>query len=262
MFFISSPLEQFQILPIFNFTISNFDFSITNATIIISIGLISFTIILNLLLSKKGNFYLAPNRIQYVLEVIYGVIFGLLNDNVGPVGKSFFPYVFSLFVFILISNIIGLVPYSFTITSHLIVTFALALMTFVGINLICVREHGINILSLFLPSGSSIMLALLLVPIELVSYIFRPISLSVRLFANMMAGHTLLKVIAGFAWAMMFLSSDGDGFILFCIYSCVQFFPLVILVILMFLELAVAVIQAYVFTILTCIYLNDAIHLH
>ena len=219
-------------------------------------------LVLNLLLSEKTSFYLAPNRIQYIVEVIYGVIFGLLNDNVGSVGKSFFPYVFSLFTFILISNIIGLVPYSFTVTSHLIVTFALALMTFIGINLICIREHGINILSLFLPSGSSIMLALLLVPIELVSYIFRPISLSVRLFANMMAGHTLLKVIAGFAWAMMFLSSDGEGFLLFSVYSCVQFFPLVILVILMFLELAVAVIQAYVFTILTCIYLNDAIHLH
>ena len=262
MFFLSSPLEQFQILPIININLGNLDFSITNATIILGIGLTSFMLVLNLLLSEKTSFYLAPNRIQYVVEVIYGVIFGLLNDNVGPIGKSFFPYIFTLFTFILISNIIGLVPYSFTVTSHLIVTFALALMTFIGINLICIREHGINILSLFLPSGSSIMLALLLVPIELVSYIFRPISLSVRLFANMMAGHTLLKVIAGFAWAMMFLSSDGEGFLLFSVYSCVQFFPLVILVILMFLELAVAVIQAYVFTILTCIYLNDAIHLH
>lgn len=253
MFFLSSPLEQFQILPIIGMNVGAFDFSITNATIILAIGLFSFIFVLYSLLSEQGNFYVAPNRIQYIIEVIYGVVYGLLNDNVGPVGKSFFPYVFTLFTFILISNIIGLVPYSFTVTSHLIVTFALALMTFIGINLICVREHGINILSLFLPPGSSMVLALLLVPIELVSYIFRPISLSVRLFANMMAGHTLLKVIAGFAYSMVLA---GGGLLI------AHFIPLVILVLLMFLEFMVALIQAYIFTILTCLYLNDAINLH
>jgi ATP synthase subunit 6 len=253
VFFLSSPLEQFQILPLIQFNLGNFDFSITNGTIISAIGLFSFIYALHSLLSENKTFFIVPNRIQYVVEVIYGVVYGLLNDNVGSVGKSFFPYVFTLFMFILISNIIGLVPYSFTITSHLIVTFALALMTFIGINLICVREHGINMLSLFLPPGSSMVLAFLLVPIEIVSYIFRPISLSVRLFANMMAGHTLLKVIAGFAWTMML--AGGGLFVAHII-------PLAILVVLMLLELGVAAIQAYVFTILTCIYLNDAIHLH
>lgn len=253
MFFISSPLEQFQILPIIPLHLGTFDFSITNAFILLGIGLASFIFALYSLLSEQGNFYISPNRIQYILEIIYTVVYGLLNDNVGSVGKSFFPYIFSLFTFILISNIIGLVPYSFTVTSHLIVTFALALMTFIGINLICIREHGINILSLFLPPGSSMILALLLVPIELVSYIFRPISLSVRLFANMMAGHTLLKVIAGFAWTMMLA---GGGLLV------AHTIPLTILVVLMLLELGVATIQAYVFTILTCIYLNDALHLH
>jgi len=253
MFFLSSPLEQFQILPIIAIHLSIFDFSITNGTIILFIGLGSFIFVLYSLLSKEGNFYIVPNRIQYIIEVIYSTVYALLNDNVGYAGKSFFPYVFTLFTFVLISNIIGLVPYSFTVTSHLIVTFALAFMTFVGINLICIREHGINILSLFLPPGSSMVLALLLVPIELVSYIFRPISLSVRLFANMMAGHTLLKVIAGFAWTMML----AGGFI-----GLFHIAPLVILVVLMLLELGVAAIQAYVFTILTCIYLNDAIYLH
>jgi ATP synthase subunit 6 len=253
VFFLSSPLEQFQILPLIPFNLGNFDFSITNGTIISAIGLFSFIYVLHSLLSENKTFFIVPNRIQYVVEVIYGVVYGLLNDNVGSVGKSFFPYVFTLFMFILISNIIGLVPYSFTITSHLIVTFALALMTFIGINLICVREHGINMLSLFLPPGSSMVLAFLLVPIEIVSYIFRPISLSVRLFANMMAGHTLLKVIAGFAWTMML--AGGGLFVAHVI-------PLAILVVLMLLELGVAAIQAYVFTILTCIYLNDAIHLH
>ena len=253
MLFFSSPLEQFQILPIIFINLGIFDFSITNSVVILTIGLTSFLYVLYSLLSKNGNFYVVPNRIQYVIEVIYEVVYGLLNDNIGSVGKSFFPYVFTLFTFILISNIIGLVPYSFTVTSHLIVTFALALMTFIGINLICIREHGINMLSLFLPPGSSMVLAFLLVPIEIVSYVFRPISLSVRLFANMMAGHTLLKVIAGFAWTMML--AGGGLFIAHII-------PLAILVVLMFLELGVAAIQAYVFTILTCIYLNDAIHLH
>jgi len=253
MLFFSSPLEQFQILPIIPIHIGNFDFSITNASIILVFGLGSFIFVLNSPFSAQGNFYVAPNRIQNIVEVIYSVVYGLLNDNVGSTAKSFFPYVFTLFTFILISNVIGLVPYSFTVTSHLIVTFALALATFIGINLICIREHGINILSLFLPPGSSMALALLLVPIELVSYIFRPISLSVRLFANMMAGHTLLKVIAGFAWTMMLA---GGGF------AIAHTIPLILLVILMFLEFGVAIIQAYVFTILTCIYLNDSINLH
>jgi len=252
MFFLASPLEQFQILPIIPIRLGIFDFSITNATLILAFGLFTFIFVLTSLLSKQGG-YVVPSRIQFIVETIYGVVYGLLNDNVGPVAKSFFPYIFTLFCFILISNVIGLVPYSFTVTSHLIVTFALALTTFIAINIICVREHGINILSLFLPPGSSIFLAFLLVPIELVSYIFRPISLSVRLFANMMAGHTLLKVIAGFAWSMMLA---GGGLLI------AHLIPLSILVILMLLELGVAIIQAYVFTILTCIYLNDAIHLH
>jgi len=253
MLFLSSPLEQFSILPLIGSSFPGFDFSITNSVIILAIGFFSFLFSLFSTLSEKENFYVAPNRIQFVVEAIYNVVYGLINDNIGSTGKAFFPYVFTLFMFILISNIVGLVPYSFTVTSHLIVTFALALMTFIGINLVCLREHGINILSLFLPPGSSMILALLLVPIELVSYIFRPISLSVRLFANMMAGHTLLKVIGGFAWTMMLA---GGGLML------AHTLPLAILVILMLLELGVAATQAYVFTILTCIYINDAINLH
>jgi F-type H+-transporting ATPase subunit a len=123
----------------------------------------------------------------------------MLYDNLNTRGQQYFPFIFSLFMFVLLANLIGLIPYSFTITSHLIVTFALALMVFVGVNVICIKEHGFHMVSVFLPSGTSLGLALLLVPIELVSYIFKPISLGVRLFANMMAGHTLLKVIAGFA---------------------------------------------------------------
>jgi len=127
------------------------------------------------------------------------MVSNMLFENVGEKSSFFFPYVVSLFIFLLTSNVIGLVPYSFTLTSHLIITFTISFFSFIGINIICVKEHGKNILSLFFPAGSSLLLALLLIPIEIVSYIFRPISLSVRLFANMMAGHTLLKVIAGFS---------------------------------------------------------------
>lgn len=150
-------------------------------------------------------------------------------------------------------NLIGLVPYSFTLTSHLIVTLALSLSVFIGINIVCARLHGLNMFSLFLPSGTPITLALLLVPIELISYIFKPISLSIRLFANMMAGHTLLKVIAGFAYTLM-----GNTGILFLMH----YVPLLILIPLFGLELGVALIQSFVFSILVCIYLNDSINLH
>merc|ERR1712194_868551 len=144
-------------------------------------------------------------------------------------------------------------PYSFTITSHLIITFSFSFAIFIGVNIICINIHKVEILSLFIPSNTSFGLALLLVPIEFVSYIFKPISLGVRLFANLMAGHTLLKVIVGFSWSMLLLEN---------IISVFHFLPLLILVILMGLELGVALIQAYVFTILTCIYLNDSINLH
>ena len=150
-------------------------------------------------------------------------------------------------------NLVGLIPFSFTLTSHIIVTFAFALILFIGINIIGVKKFGIQYFSLFLPPGTSIVLSLLLVPIELISYIFKPVSLSIRLFANMMAGHTLLKVIAGFGFTLMNL---GGG--LFFLH----YLPLLLLIPLLGLELAVALIQTFVFSILICIYLNDALNLH
>ena len=250
MKFINSPLEQFQILPIF--LCKETVFSITNVTIFLAISISFLLFVLYILFEKKQ--FLIPNRIQVIFETIYSVIFRLILDNIGNAGKALFPYIFFLFIFVLLLNIIGLVPYSFTVTSHLIVTFSIALFTFIGVNIICFKKHGIQILTLFLPPGASMTLALLLIPIEFVSYLFRPISLSVRLFANMMAGHTLLKVIAGFAWTMLLTGSP--------IFLIVHFIPLGLLVLLMGLELGVAIIQAYVFTILTCIYLHDAIYLH
>ena len=177
----------------------------------------------------------------------------MVSDNVGPKGEKYFPFIFTLFVFVLLSNLIGLVPYSFTLTSHLIVTFALAMIVFISVNIAGARIHGLKMFSLFLPAGTTFPLSLLLVPIEFVSYMFKPISLSVRLFANLMAGHTLLKVIAGFGWALM--GCTGALFL-------AHYVPLAVLFPLFGLELAVALIQAYVFSILSCIYLNDAISLH
>jgi len=250
---LTSPLEQFQILPLIPIRFYDFDVSFTNGNLISLIALSSFILLLQMLLSPNKSFYIVPSRWQIVSETFYEAITNMLYDNLGTRGQKYFPFVFILFLFVLLSNLVGLIPYSFTITSHLIVTFALALMVFVGVNIICVKEHGLHMVSLFLPPGTSLGLALLLVPIEFVSYMFKPISLGVRLFANMMAGHTLLKVIAGFAWSMM--ASGGLLFI-------AHLLPLLVLVLLVGLELGVAMIQAYVFTILTCIYLNDAINLH
>jgi ATP synthase subunit 6 len=249
-----SPLEQFKILPVISLHLGNLDFSLTNSSLLgLLIFFLFFTLVLSLIDKKSFSFSLVPNRWQAILEILYKAMLSMVTNNVGPRGQEFFPFVFSLFLFILLCNLGGLVPYSFTLTSHLIVTLSLALTVFIGLNIICAREHGIKMFSLFLPSGTSLGLAFLLVPIELVSYIFKPVSLAIRLFANMMAGHTLLKVLAGFAWSLM-----GCAGILFLAH----FLPLIVLVPLFALELGVGVIQAYVFTILTCIYLNDAVNLH
>lgn len=252
---IFSPLEQFQIFPIFSVSLGGLNFSLTNSCTIFFLGLLSFFFILDFLLYKKKNFAFLPLKWQGLIEIFYEAIASLLiKDVVGKKGEGFFPYIFCLFLFIVIANLIGLIPYSFTVTSQLIVTFSMAFFIFLGINIICIKFHKLHFFSLFLPSGSSLILGFVLIPIEVVSYFVRPISLSVRLFANMMAGHTLLKVIAGFAWNMM---AFGKNVIFFA-----HFLPLFILVVVMGLELGVALIQAYVFTILTCIYLNDSINLH
>jgi len=254
MFFFS-PLEQFEILPVISLYLPGFDFSITNETV--SFVLFFSFFYFSFYSSVKSNdltLYLIPHRWQYVLEVLYKTVLSIILENLGELrGQKFFPLLFTIFIFILGLNSIGLVPYTFTLTSHLIVTLALSLALFIGINIVCISLHSFNFFSLFFPSGSSVVLGLLLVPIEVISYIFKPISLSVRLFANMMAGHTLLKVIVGFAWNLMACSG-----ILFLI----SVFPLIILLPLFGLELGVALIQGFVFTILICIYLNDSINLH
>jgi len=253
--FIFSPLEQFEILIILPLYLEGFDFSITNETIILSIVFLFFTIFFSASLNPKDLMLnLIPNKIQTIFESIYGILVSLIVDNLGKVeGQKYFPVLFSIFLYVITLNLIGLIPYSFTLTSHLIVTFTLALFIFIALNIICIKKHKFSFFSLFFPGGTSVILAFLLVPIELISYIFKPVSLSIRLFANMMAGHTLLKVIAGFGWAL-----SGSSGILFLIH----YIPLLILIPLFGLELGVALIQSFVFLILVCIYLNDSIHLH
>nr|QYB23220.1 ATP synthase F0 subunit a [Lithodesmioides sp. mgcode 4] len=253
-----TPLEQFQIISLFSIKLFSLDFSITNLVLINTIVLIFFSLIVYFSSSnqnyfKETSFFFIPNTWQILIESVYETASQLLFDNINEEGEKYFPFISVLFSFILFSNLIGLIPYSFTVTSHLIVTFTLSLSVFIGVNIICIKRYKFHMLSLFIPANTSFGLALLLVPIEFVSYIFKPISLGVRLFANLMAGHTLLKVIVGFAWSMLLL----EDFLSFA-----HIFPLLVLVILMGLELAVALIQAYVFTILTCIYLNDSINLH
>ena len=197
--------------------------------------------------------FLIPNPWQVIFELIYEVVSQLVFDLVSTGSEKYLPFMTVIFSFILFNNLIGLVPYSFTITSHLIITFTLSFSIFIGLNIICYQKHGLHIFSLFLPANTTFFLALLLVPIEFVSYIAKPISLGVRLFINLMAGHSLLKVIVGFSWSMVLLENfQSLGFI----------FPLLILVLLMGLELGVALIQTYVFVTLVCIYLNEGEILH
>lgn len=250
--FLASPLEQFEILSLFTFL----GFNLTNQFyfLFLFVGTFCGVFYFFILHPTTKTLYIIPNRWQFVLESIYVLILNLVKDNInGEKGQKFFPLIFTLFMFIAGMNLIGLVPYSYTVTSHFIVTLALSLSIFIGMNIICIRLHKLEFFSLFLPAGTSFALAFLLVPVELISYIFKPLSLAIRLFCNMMAGHTLLKVFAGFSWSLMHFS--GVLFLL-------QVVPLLILIPLYGLEFGVALIQAFVFSLLTCIYLNDAVNLH
>lgn len=246
---VSSPLEQFEIISLFSLNFGKIDLSLTNSTFFLFLG-IFFFILLGQFVSVLGNGFLAPTRLQFVLESLYSGVLGITKETVGNKGDAFFPFAFSLFVFILVVNIVGIVPYSFTVTSHLIVTLALASLVWFGKLFYGFRLHGIHLFSSFLPAGAPFALVPLLVIIELISFCITIISLSVRLFANMMAGHILLKVLAGFAWTMM----AAGGLIYLAHFSAIA-----VLFLLLGLETGVAIVQAYVFTMLTCLYLGDMV---
>ena len=252
MFLINSPLEQFNIIPLIPITIGGLDFSITNAVFFMLLNFFVYYTLFNMLF-VEGNGYIVPNRYQTIIEEIYDMCLGLIKGNVGENGKVYFPFVFVLFIFVLGSNLLGMIPYAFTTTSHIVITFTLGFTIYIGVNIIGVRKWKIQIFRLFLPSGVGVEMAPLLIFIESISYLSRVVSLSLRLFANMMAGHTLLKVIAGFAW--------GLGTHPKTIFWLLHFFPMILLVVLMLLEFAVAMIQAFVITVLCCSYLADVVHL-
>ena len=237
-----SPLAQFEIKPLVEMHVGGIDVSFTNSSAWMIVAVVLSTLLLTL--SMRGR-AVVPGRWQSVTELSYEFIANMIRDNVGTEGRRYFPFVFTLFVFILFCNMLGMVPYSFTVTSHIIVTFALAFTVFVGVTIIGFIKNGVGFLRLFVPEGVPLALLPMLVPIEIISYFVRPISLSVRLFANMMAGHTMLKVFGGFVFSLGLLLGWA---------------PLVFLVALTGLEIGIAFLQAYVFTILTCLYLHDALH--
>jgi F-type H+-transporting ATPase subunit a len=238
-----SPLEQFTIERLIPLHIGSIDISYTNSALLMTMAVVFATV---LLVGATARAALVPGRLQSIAELTYEFVAGMVQENVGSEGRQYFPLVFSIFIFILFGNLLGLVPYSFTFTGQIIVTFALALFVFALVTIIAFIRHGIRFFTFFFPAGAPIVMAPLLVPIEIISYLTRPVSLCLRLFANMLAGHTMIAVFAGFTVAL----------------GLFGFLPLSFNVALIALEVVINVLQAYVFAILTCLYLSDAIHLH
>ena len=238
-----SPLQVFKIEPIVPIHVGGYDLSFTNSSLFMVIALLGVTLFFVVGMQPRA---LVPGRLQSMAEICYEFIANLLRDTVGGEGKRYFPIVFTIFMFVLFGNLLGMLPYSFTFTSHIIVTFALAISVFIGVTILGIAKHGLQFAKFFVPPGVSVALWPLMIPIEIISYLSRPVSLSVRLFANMLAGHTLLQVFAGFVGAL----------------GLFGILPLAFVVALSGLEFLIAVLQAYVFTILTCLYINDALHLH
>ncbi|MCV9963028.1 F0F1 ATP synthase subunit A [Pararhizobium sp. BT-229] len=242
------PIHQFVVNKIVPIEVGGIDFSFTNASLFMVATLVVATAFLYFTTSTRS---LVPGRMQSVSELSYDFIATLLREGAGSHGMKFFPMVFSLFMFILTANMLGMIPYFYTITSQIIVTAALALFVIGTVLVYGFYKHGLGFLKVFVPSGVPVILLLIVVPIEIISFLSRPVSLSVRLFANMLAGHITLKVFAGFVASLGTLGALGIGGAVL---------PLIMTVALTGLEFLVAFLQAYVFAVLTCMYLNDAVH--
>jgi F-type H+-transporting ATPase subunit a len=242
---VASPLEQFEIKPfvVIGAPDHSWDVSFTNSALWMAISVAVVYAFFALGMRQRA---VVPGRLQSVVELSYEFVAGLIRDNSGKEGMQFFPWIFTLFLFILAGNMLGLIPGAFTFTSHIIVTFFMAICVIVAVTVVGFWIHGLRFLTFFVPHGAPPAMYPLLVPIEILSYCVRPVSLSIRLFVNMMAGHTMLKVFAGFVIAL----------------GLFGVFPLAVTVALYGFEIAVAFLQAYIFTVLTCIYLHDAIHMH
>ena len=242
---LTNPMHQFNVYRIGpEISLGNVDISFTNASLFMMISALA---VISVFFTGTKRKAIVPTKIQLLTELSYTLVSKMISDTAGSKAKPYFPFVFSLFMFVLFCNMLGMLPYSFTVTSHIIVTFALAAVIFVGVTIIGFVNHGVGYLKLFIPSGVPLFLLPLIVIIEIISYLSRPVSLSVRLFANMMAGHTMLKVFGGFVISLGIIGG---------------WLPLSFTVALTGLEILIAFLQAYVFAILTCIYLNDALNLN
>ncbi len=241
----TNPMHQFNVYKIGpEIKINGIDLSFTNASLFMLISGILISIFL--LLGTKDK-KVIPGKFQLISEMLYNFISKMISDTAGKKAKPYFSFIFSLFIFVLFCNMVGMLPYSFTVTSHIIVTLAFAMFIFIGVTILGFAVHGFKYLKIFVPSGVPMVLLPIIMIIEIISYLSRPVSLSVRLFANMMAGHTMLKVFGGFVISLGLVAG---------------WLPLTFSVALTGLEILVAFLQAYVFAILTCIYLNDALNLH
>jgi F-type H+-transporting ATPase subunit a len=241
-------LSQFELAPFLGGLGESVRFSQSNAHMLLAVGLIT-----GLMVWGMRRRAVVPGRLQALAESGYEFVHDMVSAQVGDEGKRYFPFVFSLFMFILFGNLLGMLPYAFTFTSHIAVTFALAALVFVVVTIVALAIHGTHFFSYFFPEGAPKLLAPVIIPIEVISYLSRPLSLSVRLFANMVAGHVMLKVFATFVVLLGGLGVIGPF---------VAVLPLALNIALVGFELLVAFLQAYVFAILTSIYLHDAVHLH
>lgn len=240
----TNPLEQFEVKTLIPIEIAGLDVSFTNASLWMVLSILAATALMTLTTKRKA---IIPGRWQNMGEVLYEFVSNMLRDAAGPESRKYFPFIFSIFMIVLMGNLLGLIPYSFTTTSQIIVTATLAILVITFVTIVGFVRHGLKFLKLFAPSGVPLVLLPLMIPIEIISYLSRPFSLSVRLFANMMAGHTMMKVFA--------LLSVQAGLV-------IGFGPLAINVALTLFEVLIAILQAYIFAILSSIYLRDAIELH
>ncbi|SNB54379.1 ATP synthase F0 subcomplex A subunit [Arboricoccus pini] len=239
------PLHQFNIVPLLGIQIGGLNLSFTNSAFWM---LITVLLAYGLVMAGSRQRALVPGRLQSIVELGYEFVAGMVRDNAGKEGMRYFPVIFSLFMFVLIGNLVGMLPIPghFTFTSHIIVTFFMAVCVIIGVTVVGFMVHGTHFLHFFVPPGAPKLMIPIMVPIEILSYLVRPISLSVRLFANMMAGHTMMAVFVGFIGLMGIFGIA----------------PLLMVAVLTAFEIGIAIIQAYIFTVLTCLYLHDALHMH
>ena len=248
----ANPIQQFEIHSLTKepLLVGGFDLSFTNSSLWMVIAVVLSTVLFSVAMRRKA---LVPGRMQVFAEVIYGFVAGMIRENIGSKGRQYFPLIFTLFIVVLLGNMLGMVPYSFTFTSHIAVTAALAFLIFLTVLLVGIFKHGFHFFSLFLPPGVPLWLVPLILPIEIMSFLTRPVTLSVRLFANMIAGHIMLKVFAGFCVGMV--ASMGTTGILAALA------PMLFNSIMIGFEFLIAFLQAYVFAILSCIYLKDTVEI-